>query len=164
MLIYNEEADMKNNDILRRLRYALDISDVKMVEIFGKSEYKTDVIQIKNMLKKEDEEDFFNINDRIMTLFLDGFITYKRGDNPNKEDVKKEKRLTNNDILKKIKIALNLKTDDILDLLVLAENPISKSELAAVLQKKDHKNYKECGDKYIKKLLQGLTIKTRGSK
>lgn len=155
---------MKNNDVLRRLRYALDISDVKMVEIFQKSDFKTDTVQIKNMLKKEDEEDFFNINDRIMTLFLDGFIIYKRGENPNQTVVKKEKRLTNNDILKKLKIALNLKSEDILDILTIAENPISKSELAAVLQKKDHKNYKECGDKYIKKFLQGLTIKNRGSK
>ncbi len=155
---------MKNNDVLRRLRYALDISDVKMVEIFQKSDFKTDTVQIKNMLKKEDEEDFFNINDRIMTLFLDGFIIYKRGENPNQTVVKKEKRLTNNDILKKLKIALNLKSEDILDILAIAENPISKSELAAVLQKKDHKNYKECGDKYIKKFLQGLTIKNRGSK
>lgn len=155
---------MKNNDILRRLRYALDISDVKMVEIFAKSEYKTTTEQIKNMLKKEDDEDFFNVNDRIMGLFLDGFVIFKRGDNPNNKDIKKEKKLTNNDILKKIKIALSLRTEDILELMELAQAPISKSELGAVLQKKDHKNYKECGDKYIKKLLEGLTIKTRGSK
>lgn len=155
---------MKNNDILRRLRYALDISDVKMVEIFAKSDYKTSTEQIKNMLKKEDDEDFFNINDRIMTLFLDGFVIFKRGTNSNDKEIKKEKRLTNNDILKKIKIALSLRSEDILELMELAQSPISKSELGAVLQKKDHKNYKECGDKYIKKLLEGLTIKTRGSK
>lgn len=155
---------MKNNDILRRLRYALDISDVKMVEIFAKSEYKTSTEQIKNMLKKEDDEDFFNVNDRIMTLFLDGFVIFKRGTNSNDKEIKKEKRLTNNDILKKIKIALSLRSEDILELMELAQSPISKSELGAVLQKKDHKNYKECGDKYIKKLLEGLTIKTRGSK
>lgn len=154
---------MKNNDILRRLRYALDISDVKMIEIFGKSNFNVNKDEIRNMLKKEDEEGFYNVNDRIMTLFLDGFVIFKRGDNPKKEDVKKEKKLTNNEILKKIKIALSLKTEDILELMELAESPISKSELGAVLQKKDHKNYKECGDKYIKKLLQGLTIKFRNN-
>lgn len=154
---------MKNNDILRRLRYALDISDVKMIEIFGKSNFNVNKDDIRNMLKKEDEEGFYNVNDRIMTLFLDGFVIFKRGDNPKKEEVKKEKKLTNNEILKKIKIALSLKTEDILELMELAESPISKSELGAVLQKKDHKNYKECGDKYIKKLLQGLTIKFRNN-
>jgi uncharacterized protein YehS (DUF1456 family) len=154
---------MKNNDILRRLRYALDISDVKMIEIFGKSNFNVNKDEIRNMLKKEDEEGFYNVNDRIMTLFLDGFVIFKRGDNPKKEEVKKEKKLTNNEILKKIKIALSLKTEDILELMELAESPISKSELGAVLQKKDHKNYKECGDKYIKKLLQGLTIKFRNN-
>ena len=154
---------MKNNDILRRLRYALDISDVKMIEIFGKSNFNVNKDEIRNMLKKEDEEGFYNVNDRIMTLFLDGFIIFKRGDNPKQEEVKKEKKLTNNEILKKIKIALSLKTEDILELMELAESPISKSELGAVLQKKDHKNYKECGDKYIKKLLQGLTMKFRNN-
>ena len=59
--------------------------------------------------------------------------------------------------------SLWVKSEDILEILTIAENPISKSELAAVLQKKDHKNYKECGDKYIKKFLQGLTIKNRGN-
>ena len=157
---------MKNNDILRRLRYALDLSDVKMVAIFKCSDYDIDVLKIKDMLKKEDEEGFLNVNDRIMTLFLDGFIIFKRGENPKKSDepIKKEKKLSNNDILKKLKIALNMKSDDLMELFELAENPISKSELSAVLRNKDHKNFKECGDKYIKKILQGLTIKNRGTK
>ena len=77
---------MKNNDILRRLRYALDISDVKMIEIFGKSNFNVNKDEIRNMLKKEDEEGFYNVNDRIMTLFLDGFVIFKRGDNPKKEE------------------------------------------------------------------------------
>ena len=156
---------MKNNDILRRLRYALDLSDIKMVQIFKLSNYETTTDKIKDMLKKEEEEGFFNINDRIMTLFLDGFIIFKRGENSNKssEPVKKEKRLTNNEILKKLKIALNFKSEDLMELFELSECPISKSELSAVLRSKDHRNYKECGDKYIKKLLKGLTIKTRGT-
>ncbi len=157
---------MKNNDILRRLRYALDLSDIKMVQIFKCSNYDVDVLQIKDMLRKEDEEGFLNVNDRIMTLFLDGFIVFKRGENTKKTDepVKKEKKLSNNDILKKLKIALDMKSDDLMELFELAENPISKSELSAVLRNKDHKNFKECGDKYIKKILQGLTIKKRGAK
>ncbi len=157
---------MNNNDIMRRLRYALDLSDVKMVQIFKCSNYDIDALKIKDMLRKEDEEEFFNVNDRIMTLFLDGFIIFKRGEKPNKADepVKKEKKLTNNDILKKLKIALDMKSDDLMELFELAENPISKSELSAVLRNKDHKNFKECGDKYIKKILQGLTIKNRGTK
>ena len=77
---------MNNNDIMRRLRYALDLSDVKMVQIFKCSNYDIDALKIKDMLRKEDEEEFFNVNDRIMTLFLDGFIIFKRGEKPNKAD------------------------------------------------------------------------------
>lgn len=155
---------MRNNDVLRRLRYALDISDVKLVEIFKLGKYDTDVTKVKDMLKKDDEEGFFNVNDRIMTLFLDGFIVFKRGENPKKVEtpVKKDKNLSNNDVLKKLKIALNLHSDQIMEIMLLADCPLSKPELSAVFRNKEHKNFKECGDKYIKKFLKGLTIKNRG--
>lgn len=158
---------MRNNDVLRRLRYALDISDVKLVDIFKLGNYDTDVLKVKDMLKKEEEDGFLNVNDRIMTLFLDGFIIFKRGENPKKDEttvVKKEKNLSNNDVLKKLKIALNFHSDDIMEIMELAECPLTKPELSAVFRNKEHRNFKECGDKYIKKFLKGLTIKNRGIK
>ncbi len=120
---------MLNNDILRRFRYALDLSDTKMIEAFKLSGYEIDKGSLLSFLKKEDEEGYAPCNDRIMRLFLDGFITAKRGmqeEQPGKEK-KAEKRLTNNVILKKIRIALSLNSDDVREILKLAGVHVSKS-------------------------------------
>ena len=157
---------MRNNNVLRELGYALDITAEEMVEIFKKSNYNVDILKINNMFKRDKEEGFFNVNDNIMTLFLDGFIIHKRGENPKKDEsaapVKKDKRLSNNDILKKLKIALNLHSEHISEIMELAGNPVTKLELNAVFRNKENKNFKECNDKYVKKFLEGLKIKNKG--
>ena len=72
--------------------------------------------------------------------------------------------LTNNDILKKLRVALNLKDDDIIQILKLVEFEISKSELGAIFRKEDHPNYKPCGDQLLRNFLNGLVIYKRGLK
>jgi uncharacterized protein YehS (DUF1456 family) len=74
----------------------------------------------------------------------------------------RETLMKNNDILKKIRIALNLKDTDIIDILKLADFEISKTELSALFRKEDHKNYKECGDQILRRFLNGLIIRNRG--
>ena len=76
-----------------------------------------------------------------------------------------EKRtMTNNDILKKLRIALNLKDTDIIDILKLADFDISKSELSALFRSEDQRNYKECGDQILRRFLNGLIIRNRGKR
>jgi len=70
--------------------------------------------------------------------------------------------LTNNDILKKLRVALELKDDDIVHILKLAEFDVTKSELAALFRKPDHPNYKECGDQLLRNFLNGLVTYKRG--
>ena len=70
--------------------------------------------------------------------------------------------MTNNDILKKLRIALSLKDTDILECLKLEDFEMSKSELSALFRKEDHPNYKECGDQVLRKFLNGLIAKKRG--
>jgi uncharacterized protein YehS (DUF1456 family) len=70
--------------------------------------------------------------------------------------------LTNNDILKKLRIALELKDDDIIHILKLADFTVSKSELSALFRKDDHPNYVACGDQLLRNFLQGLIIYKRG--
>ena len=64
--------------------------------------------------------------------------------------------MTNNDIFKKLRIALSLKDFEILEILKLTDFTISKSELAAIFRKEDHPNYRECGDQILRKFLNGL--------
>ena len=70
--------------------------------------------------------------------------------------------LTNNDILKKLRVALELKDDDILQILKLVDYEVSKSELNAIFRKEDHTNYMPCGDQLLRNFLNGLIIYKRG--
>jgi uncharacterized protein YehS (DUF1456 family) len=70
--------------------------------------------------------------------------------------------MTNNDILKKLRVALKLKDDDIVKILALVDFKISTTELGAVFRKEDHPNYKECGDQLLRNFLNGLIIHLRG--
>jgi len=72
--------------------------------------------------------------------------------------------LTNNDILKKLRVALNLRDEDIIHILTLVDFSISKSELGAIFRKEDHPNYKPCGDQLLRNFLNGLVIYKRGIK
>ncbi|MEE2742617.1 MAG: DUF1456 family protein [Bdellovibrionota bacterium] len=72
--------------------------------------------------------------------------------------------MTNNDVLKKLRVALSLRDTDILDILKLVEFNMSKSEISAIFRKEDHPNYKECGDQLLRNFLNGLIIKHRGKR
>jgi uncharacterized protein YehS (DUF1456 family) len=154
---------MTNNDILRQLRYALNINDSTMIEIFKLADHEIEQSNLTGLLKKEDEEGFVNCSDDVLGYFLDGLILHKRGRKEIKpgEARKPDSRLTNNTILKKLRIALELKEDAMLGILKLADVDISKSELTALFRKEGHKNYKECGDQFLRKFLKGLSIRYR---
>ncbi|MFA5328436.1 MAG: DUF1456 family protein [Prolixibacteraceae bacterium] len=70
--------------------------------------------------------------------------------------------MTNNDILKKLRVALKLKDEDILEILKLADFDLSKSEVNALFRNEDHPNYTECGDQILRNFLNGLIIYMRG--
>lgn len=162
---------MNNNDRLTRLRYALDLDDAQMVEIFelgGQSVNKKD---IRSLLKKssnnsedveEENEYVLDCSDEMLERFLNGFITFKRGpkDGP-KPALELNQSNANNLFLKKVKIALSLTSDDILALLADSGVEISEHELSAVLRKEGHRNYKPCGDRYIRNFINGLTLQNR---
>ncbi len=155
---------MTNNDILRRLRYALNIKDATMIEIFKLSEHKIEKSELTALLKKEEEEGYVDCSDNVMGLFLDGLIIYKRG---KRDEVpgnveKQELPLSNNNILKKLRIALTFREDDMLGTLKLAGMNISKSELSALFRKEGQRHFKECGDQILRNFLKGLTVRYRG--
>jgi uncharacterized protein YehS (DUF1456 family) len=75
---------------------------------------------------------------------------------------KNKSMLTNNDILKKIRVALELKDEDVVKILKLADFDITKSELNALYRNPEHPNYKECGDQLLRNFLNGLIIFKRG--
>jgi len=155
---------MNNNDILRRLRYALDISNPTMIEIFKLSGCSIEQPTLIKLLKKEEEEDFISCSNPLLSLFLDGLIVQKRGrrESDAEQPPQPDASLNNNAILKKLRIALDLKEDDMLAVMKLAGIIISKSELSALFRNKGHKHFKECGDQFLRNFLNGLTVRHRG--
>jgi len=166
---------MDNNDILIRLRYALEIKNKEMAEIFKLGGVEVTVPEVIQILTKsdddaDDENDFqLKCNNSMFDSFLNGFIIFKRGVQEPKpgqsntpEPVSPKSANVNNLLLKKLKIALALTTEDILDIFEMAGIRVSKGELSALLRKEGHKNYKECGDKFARNFLKGLALKYRG--
>lgn len=151
---------MQNNDILRRLRYALDLNDAAMTDIFKLAEYEVSREELLDFLKKDDQEGFVELDHQLMTWFLEGLITYKRGklETSAPQPEKAVSFLSNNDVLKKIRVALAFKEEDMLHTLKLADFELSKAELSAFFRKKGHKNYRDCGDQVLRNFLQGLAI------
>ena len=151
---------MTNNDFLRRLRYALNIKDNVMVQIFKKGNVVLTREDVIDYLKKDIDEGFKKLNNNDLIAFLDGLIIQKRGkreDGTPVPQVKVTKNNLNNILLRKLRIALSFKSYDMIKIFKLGGVEISEGELSALFRSEDHKNYKECGDKYIRVFLKGLT-------
>lgn len=162
---------MNNNDILIRLRYALDIKDVEMLKIFELGGVSLTRDELRALLTKQEDDLDKDATCDLHTLesFLNGLITFKRGKAPAKNGVEPQPTFlmttqgnVNNVLIKKVRIALTLTSDDILDILRLAGVYASNSELSAILRKEGHRNYQICGDRYARNFLKGLAIKYRG--
>jgi len=149
---------LTNNDILRRIRYTYNYNDKKMVAIFALADQQISREQVCNWLKKEDDNDYVNCTDVMLATFLNGFINEKRGKRAGEQPIP-EKKLNNNIILTKLKIALALKAEDLIDVLKLADLRISKPELSAFFRKSDHKHFRECKDQILRNFLQGMQEK-----
>ena len=151
---------MTNNDFLRRLRYALNIKDNVMVQIFKKLNIFIKRDDLIYYMKKYIYEVFKKLNNNDLIAFLDGLIIQKRGkreDGTPVPQVKVTKNNLNNILLRKLRIALSFKSYDMIKIFKLGGVEISEGELSALFRSEDHKNYKECGDKYIRVFLKGLT-------
>lgn len=153
---------MTNNDILRRIRYILDLSDAEMIAIFDSADCQVTREQVSDWLKKEDDPAYQKCGDPTFALFLNGLINSKRGKKEGAQP-EPEKRLTNNIIFTKLKIALNLKAEDICEIMALAGLPIGKPELSAFFRRPDHKHYRECKDQILRNFLKGVQLKYRAN-
>jgi len=146
---------VNNNDVLRKLRYTFNFNDKQMVAIFASAGETVTREEISQWLKKDTDSDFVALFDIKLAIFLNGFINEKRGKKPGPLAIP-EKRLSNNIILTKLKIALNLQAEEIISLLAEVDFRISKPELSAFSRKVDHQHYRECKDQVMRNLLHAI--------
>jgi len=151
---------MTNNDILRRIRYSLDLDDSKVMHIFSLGDLEVTRTQISDWLKKDDDESFKPCKDPELAAFLNGLIVDRRGpkDGPPHEN---EHQLNNNQVFGKLKIALNLRADKVLEIVSAGGLTLSKHELSAFFRKPGHKHWRECKDQCLRSFLKGVQAKYR---
>jgi uncharacterized protein YehS (DUF1456 family) len=152
---------MLNNDVLRSLRFMLDISDAKVSEIAALSGLEINATDISNFLKKDDEEGFALCSDEVLAHILDGLVVFRRGRDDSRPAPAIELPMTNNIVMKKLRVAFELKEDDLHAILQTADFPVTKPELSALFRKSGHHNYRPCGDQLLRNFLKGLTLRLR---
>ena len=151
---------MTNNDVLGRLRFILDYDDAAMVAVFAAADHAVDEDQVESWLFDEEHPLFTPLFDRELATFLNGLIVHRRGRRDGPQPVP-EDRLTNNLVATKLRIALNLKGEDLIRILNLAGFTLSNHELSAFFRKPGHKHFRAMNDQVMKKLLQGLQMEYR---
>jgi len=164
---------MTNNDILKRLRYTFDLSDFSVLEMLKSGGKIITSVELNNIYKKEDESGYKNCSNLTLAAFLDGFIVKKRGPVPENlpTDLSSQQKSAkapnvprNNEVFRKLKIALKLKDTDIVEVFKKVDFKISKSEVNAFFRRREHKNFRECGDQILRTFIQGLTKINRGGR
>jgi uncharacterized protein YehS (DUF1456 family) len=150
---------MLNNDILRSLRYALKTNNQGLVRLIALGETDVNEAQIAPWLRKEEEEGYERCPDIVLSALLNGLIYDKRGRDEDAPPLALERRLNNNIVLKKLRIAFSLKTDDILAILTEQKFRVSMPEITAMMRAPEHKNFRECGDQFMRYFLRGLTVR-----
>lgn len=155
---------MTNNDILRSVRYMLDLSEPKVVEVFKLADVDVEREDVKDFLRIEEDEQYLECDDNTMLSFLNGLVILKRGKNETAvaPDVTSVEKMSNNLVLKKLRVAFELKEELMHEVFANADYQISKPELSAFFRKKGHDNYRACGDQVLRYFLKGLTIRLRG--
>lgn len=153
-------SKMTTNDILRRTRYAFDFKNQEMLDMFASGGIALKLFDVKALLFRDEDDEFREATHRELAGFLNGFINLKRGkrEGPQAEP---EDVLTNNIVLRKFKIAMNWKDDDILETLMLGDMRFGKHELSALFRKSTHDHYRLCKDQLIRKFLIGMHVRHR---
>ncbi len=148
---------MSNNDILRSLRYILNVRDAKLAEICALAQVRVSASDMTDYLKDEEAEGFRPCPDEVLGSFLNGLVVLKRGVDPKHPIEPFQGRITNNLVLKKLRVAFELKDTDLIALIEKSGTlKVSKGELSAFFRNPDHRNYRPCGDQYLRNLLKAL--------
>lgn len=155
---------MRNTDIIRSIRYMLDLDDVKIAQILQLRGYTPRRGEVEDIFEKEDvpeHEHPEDTSDELFAYFLDGLIYHLRGKSDKHPPRPIKTPVNNNMVLKKLRVAFKLQEDDMHEILESAGFSLSKHEMSALFRREGHKNYRECGDQIMRYFLKGLTMRVR---
>lgn len=141
----------------------LDVSDAGLCDLIALGGGRISPTALVGLLKREDEPGFVRCDGATLDQFLNGLIIERRGPPPQGQPQAREKHVTNNTVLKKLRVAFELKEDDLAQMLEAEGFEVSRPELSALFRKPDHRNFRPCGDQFLRNFLKALTGRVRGS-
>jgi len=147
---------LSTNEILFRIKKALNLSLEEVLNTYALEEYDMKAEHLEALLKRRQDKEFELCSYEELGVFLDGLITLKREPSPKKQNKEEALELTNNLILKKLRIALELKEPETEIIFGLGDVTLSKQQLAALFRKEGHKNFKTCSNELLLAFLEGL--------
>ncbi len=146
---------LSTNDILYKIKKALGLSNDDILEAYKLENYEMEPEHLDRLLKRRQDKNFEPCSFEELGVFLDGFVTFKRG--PSQDKGKNDEvELSNNLILKKLRAALQLKEFELQMVFALVDVELSKQQLSSLFRKEDHKNFKACSDELLEAFLDGL--------
>jgi uncharacterized protein YehS (DUF1456 family) len=158
---------MRNDDVLKSISYTLDLNKPQIAEICKLTGYEPERGEIEMIFsdEKETEERIDgrvvekDVSHELTSHFLDGLIVHRRGRQKNAKPRPLEIPVTNNTVLKKLRVAFKLREEEIIALLKISGFEVSKTELSALFRADNHRNYRPCGDQLLRYFLKGLAEK-----
>lgn len=147
---------MNINNTFKEIVTSLSLSDTEVIETFKLAEFEISSARISSILSEERSRDYKQCSYEELGAFLDGLVLLKRGPSPKKQSGNTPIVLTNNLILKKLRIALELKDPEIEIVFALGDAMLTKQELKSLFRSEGHKNFRACSDALLEAFLEGL--------
>ncbi len=148
---------MDNNELFKRLRYALQIDDPTAMRILKLGGLKSTIEQVSAWRLNDDEADFKGCPNEVISAFLAGYIVERRGVQEGKPVPPPSKSyIENNTVLKMMKIALAMRSEDLEEIMTAGGASLTGSEVSALLRKPGSRNYRQCGDQVLRQFINGV--------
>ena len=147
---------MQINDILFKIKTALSLSSSEIIEAYSLVDFTMSEERVGNILKRHQDKGYEEATYEELGLFLDGLVVLKRGENSKKVGSDEVVELTNNLMLKKLRVAMNLKESELVIIFALAEVTLTKRQIGSLFRKEGGKNFKACSDELLMAFIEGL--------
>lgn len=147
---------MTNNDVMKSVRYTLDLKNSEVVQMIKEGGVELDALELSHYLKDEADEDYVACPIETLHAFLDGLILKRRGPSDRPVDKQSTTWINNTVVLRKLRIAFSMKDTDMIATMKNAGLTVSKGEINALFRATTHKHYKKCGDQFLRNFLKGL--------
>lgn len=151
---------MTNNDVLRSVRYMLDVDDASLAAIIALGGVQVPREDVTAFLEQETAPGYRPCTNAVMASFLDGLVIHRRG-RMESGAPPPTTTISNNVVLKKLRVAFALKEDDLIAIMTTAGFPVSRPEMSALFRAPGHVNYRACGDQFLRNFLKSLTARVR---